>query len=247
MRRTIILIILALLAVPAGIVAYNVSIPPDGDRKLVEYAFPPTSLTANGLVLPAWRKPIRVVLITDEIGGNRFSRLLVAVLGEFTNSKVVISEVDLANSKVGTGKGSLVICVCRDIISAAKEQLSANMEFETPNEVERAAILQRYAEKGSTGFLNLTVSNKTREVEAATVYTTGQFSSTSAAEAMNLIATAISPQLAYQGRAREFADNHLGDMRFSAFGRRYLSVMLSSQVSPNMSRDAFEAAVRANP
>ena len=61
------------LLLPAAfvlVIAYNILLPRDDRGQLVEYAFAPIALTAQGLVLPAWHKPIHVVVITDEVGGN---------------------------------------------------------------------------------------------------------------------------------------------------------------------------------
>jgi len=247
MRRSV-LIVLAFLLVPIGIVAYQVAIPPDEDQQLIDYAFPPVSLTANGAVLPAWRKPISVLVITDEMGGNSLSRLLVDVLDDFAKpSTLEIAQINLTTSNVGAGKDKLIICVCGDIISAARRQLSESLAYQMPNDIEREQLLKQYEDEGSHAFVTLRASTKTREVESATVYLASNASSATAEQAISSVVTALSPQLGYKERARKLFKNDFGLMGLNAFGKRYLSLMLDSRVFPNMSRSAFEALVRSNP
>jgi hypothetical protein len=229
----------------AGILGVNVLTPPDNAKRLIEYALPPIPQTAGGLVLPTWRKPIHVVIITDDVGGNSLATWIKEFLRTIGGSaSLTISSVDLQRSNVGRGEGKLVICVCKDIFAVARNQLRANLEYQLPNEVERTATLNQDEQKDSDGFAQIRLSSATREVDSATIYLSTDAPPSFAEEAAWYIFTAISPQLDYKQRAQGLTAGHGWSVKPTEFGKLYMSLMLSEHASPGMSRDDFEKAAR---
>jgi hypothetical protein len=246
MRRVTVLIGALGFALFAGILAVNIFTPPDNAQRVVDYALPPTPQTAGGSVLPAWRKPVNVVIITDEVGDNPFSSWIKEFLRNVANPEtLIISEADLPNNNVGTGEGKFVICVCKDIVSVARNQLSENLEYQIPNEIERVTTLDRDEQNGAKGFLTIKIGSKVREIESATVYVTSNPTPDLMEEAAWYVLVALSPQLDYRQRVKVLTEGHGRDVELNDLGKLYMSVMLSKEVSPGMSREEFKKLVEA--
>lgn len=246
MRRVIVAFVVLGFALFAGIIAANIFTPPDNAQRLVEYALPRIPQTVSGSVLPAWRKPIHIVVITDDVGGNPFSNWINDFLSSIPDTEtLIISVTDLPNSNVGTGEGKLVICVCRDIISVARNQLGQNLEYQIPNEAQRVATLNEDERKGAKGFLTIKIASKNREVESATVYISNNPTPDLLEEAAWYVIVALSPQLDYRQRVKVLTEGQGWAVKLSDFGKLYLSLTLRKEVFPGMSREEFQKAVVA--